>query len=124
MATKEKVVNDEAGETTPNTEKNQTTKENSVDKRLTNMENEIEQLKAHAEMQKSATEVFQVVKTLLEALQAGANGKEVTNPFLKVLAPGTAPEGQPQDGKALMEAITKATSKVSSWKPAEPKTEN
>ncbi len=96
----------------------------SIDKWRETVENRLKQLeefaveqKAFMGMQKSATEVFQAVKSLLDGMKQGS-GNEHANPFLKVLAPGNAPEGKPEDSKALIDAIGKATQTLSKWTPA------
>jgi len=113
MAAEEKVL--KGKDTASQTKENELT----VDKRLENMENRLEQLEALSDMQKSATEVFQAVKYVLEGVKSkGTNG--IANPFLAVLDPGNEPKGDPQDQKALIEAITTATKKISTWKPTKP----
>lgn len=127
MSTEEKELPglpDEKPDTPGDVESKDETTDNSIDKRMSNMENDVEQLKAHAEMQKSATEVFQVMKTLLETLNTKAEGKGIPNPFLNILAPGEQPVGAPKDIKALMDAITKATGRVSAWTVSEKKPES
>ena len=113
----------EGDEGTQTTESKTENTDKTLDKRLEKVENRLEQLEAHAEMQKSATEVFQVVKTLLEGLRTNVGNSDQVNPFLKVLAPGIEPQGNPEDQKALIDAITKATSKLATWTPAQ-KTDN
>lgn len=82
-----------------------------------NVDNTLKELQSFQDMQKSATEMFQVVKGLLDNVKSDSNAQ--TNPFLKALASGTMPNGDPKDDKALVEMISKMTQRISSWKPAQ-----
>ena len=106
---------------------NKLTNEETIDKRIENVENKltelqtelmqkneaIQELKSYMEMHKSATEIFSMVKNLLDGMKNKSMPTNAMNPFLSILAPGNVPDGMPEGQKTVLEAIRKATEKFS-----------
>lgn len=94
-------------------------KETELDIWKQSVENRLEQLTASVKEQKSATEMFERMASLLEGLKSLSTGEPlVGNKFLSILGTGIKPKGDPKDVEDMLSALGKFGERVKSaqWK--------